>query len=283
VRIICTATASFAADARDHADDQQAAQGPVRQRARHERTELADRTVDEVHRHGGPGNYERTLTSSYDLASRPYDQGADGQTLRSRYDAAGRLLRVEDTLLNTLGANVGNVEYTYDPASNRQTMLFRTGGGTSWTQTYTYDNGERLFQLKNGTTVLAQYGYDPLARLTSLAYLDTSSAARTYEPDDDLATLTHTYNGGSLGFSYTSNGAGQLRTISTAHPSLLVGPPAAPASYTANLLNQYSAAGGASLTYDANGNLTGDGLWTYRYDEENRLRQVSRPGLTADY
>jgi RHS repeat-associated protein len=232
---------------------------------------------------GVPGNYARTLTSTYDLASRPYDQGAEGQTLKSRYDAAGRLLRVEDSLLNTLGANMGNVEYTYDPASNRQTMLFRTGGGASWTQTYTYDTAERLFQLKEGATVLAQYGYDPLARLTSLAYVDTSSAARTYEPDDDLATLTHTYNGGSLGFSYTSNGAAQLRTIATANGSLLVGPPAAPASYTPNLLNQYSAVEAASLTYDANGNLTGDGLWTYRYDEENRLRQVSRPGLTADY
>jgi RHS repeat-associated protein len=232
---------------------------------------------------GVPGNYARTLTSTYDLASRPYDQGADGQTLKSRYDAAGRLLRVEDTLLNTLGANVGNVEYTYDPASNRQTMLFRTGGGLTWPQTYTYDAGERVHQLKSGASVLAEYGYDPLARLTSTAFMDTSSAARSYEPDDDLATLTHTYNGGSLGFSYTSNGAGQLRTISTAHPSLLTGPPAAPASYMPNLLNQYSAVEAASLTYDANGNLTGDGLWTYRYDEENRLRQVSRPGLTADY
>jgi hypothetical protein len=102
---------------------------------------------------GVPGNFARTLSSTYDLASRPWNTTADGQTLRSRYDAAGRLLRVEDSLLNALGGTIGNVEYTYDPASNRKTMLFYTSG-TSWTQTYHYDTGERLYQIKNGVPIL---------------------------------------------------------------------------------------------------------------------------------
>src|SRR3546814_20227151 len=41
--------------------------------------------------------------------------------------------------------------------------------------------------------------------------------------------------------------------------------------YSANGLNQYTAAGSASFTYDANGNLTSDGSTTYLYDIENRL------------
>jgi RHS repeat-associated protein len=146
-----------------------------------------------------------------------------------------------------------------------------------------YDTGERLYQIKNGATTIAQYGYDPLSRLQSVSLVDTSSIARTYEPDDDLSTLTHTYTGGSLAFSYTSNGAGQLKTISTATTGQLVGPPAAPSSYTPNSLNQYSAVAGNPATFDANGNLAGDGLWIYRYDEENRLRQALKPGTTVDY
>jgi RHS repeat-associated protein len=46
--------------------------------------------------------------------------------------------------------------------------------------------------------------------------------------------------------------------------------------YTTNGLNQYTAAGGATFTYDANGNLTADGTSTYVYDIENRL--VGRSG-----
>src|SRR3546814_7128951 len=42
-------------------------------------------------------------------------------------------------------------------------------------------------------------------------------------------------------------------------------------NYSANGLNQYTAAGSASFTYDANGNLTSDGSTTYLYDIENRL------------
>lgn len=50
-------------------------------------------------------------------------------------------------------------------------------------------------------------------------------------------------------------------------------------AYTVNGLNQYATAGSASFTYDANGNLTGDGSSTYVYDVENRL--VSASGATT--
>ncbi len=43
-------------------------------------------------------------------------------------------------------------------------------------------------------------------------------------------------------------------------------------SYSANGLNQYTAAAGSTLAYDGNGNLTGDGTWTYGYDQNNRLK-----------
>ncbi|MFN9163645.1 MAG: RHS repeat-associated core domain-containing protein [Alphaproteobacteria bacterium] len=56
----------------------------------------------------------------------------------------------------------------------------------------------------------------------------------------------------------------------------------------ANNLNQYvSVTQGASpsvtLTHDANGNLTGEGTWTFAYDAENRLRTANRAGTVASY
>lgn len=50
-------------------------------------------------------------------------------------------------------------------------------------------------------------------------------------------------------------------------------------AYTANGLNQYSASGSVTPTYDANGNLTADGSNGYSYDAENRL--VSATGAHA--
>ncbi len=52
-------------------------------------------------------------------------------------------------------------------------------------------------------------------------------------------------------------------------------------AYGVNGLNQYTSAGPASFTYDANGNLTGDGSRTYVYDAENRLVSASNGAALA--
>jgi RHS repeat-associated protein len=49
-------------------------------------------------------------------------------------------------------------------------------------------------------------------------------------------------------------------------------------SYTANNLNQYTAAGSTSYQYDASGNLVHDQNYAYGYDPENRLVTVRRSG-----
>jgi len=52
-------------------------------------------------------------------------------------------------------------------------------------------------------------------------------------------------------------------------------------SYTANSLNQYtSVSAGANPVYDADGNMTDDGVFTYAYDAENRLVSVTSASLT---
>lgn len=51
----------------------------------------------------------------------------------------------------------------------------------------------------------------------------------------------------------------------------------------ADELNQLSSAGGQSLSWDASGNLTSDGVNTYAWGYGNRLIGASRSGMTAAY
>ena len=46
-------------------------------------------------------------------------------------------------------------------------------------------------------------------------------------------------------------------------------------SYSPNTVNQYTTVGATALTYDTNGNLTGDGTYTYAYDTGNRLTSAT--------
>ena len=47
--------------------------------------------------------------------------------------------------------------------------------------------------------------------------------------------------------------------------------------------NRLTSVGGVSYTWDDNGNLLSDGVYTYTYSFANRLKTVSGPGLTASY
>jgi hypothetical protein len=74
---------------------------------------------------------------------------------------------------------------------------------------------------------------------------------------------------------------------------LVSGLTAASRSYAPNSLNQYASAGATAYTYDTNGNLTSDGVWTYtsEYPHEHAFyaadgfKDVLRPsrGSGIDY
>lgn len=52
---------------------------------------------------------------------------------------------------------------------------------------------------------------------------------------------------------------------------------------TANNLNQYPTVGSDSFSYDNNGCMTGDGVWTFGYDVLNRLTGAVKTGVSAAY
>jgi RHS repeat-associated protein len=103
------------------------------------------------------------------------------------------------------------------------------------------------------------FTFDPIGRLSTLLQ-DAGGASTT----NDL-TIDQTFNPASGIASQTrSNDAYAWQ-----------GAVAVNRNYTTNGLNQYTVAGPAGFTYDANGNLTSDGSTTYVYDVENRLVTAS--------
>ena len=52
-------------------------------------------------------------------------------------------------------------------------------------------------------------------------------------------------------------------------------------SYSTNTLNQYTAVGGVSQSWDGNGNLSNDGTLTYEYNYRNEICRVKNGGTTV--
>jgi RHS repeat-associated protein len=235
------------------------------------------------------GNYARTLQTQYDLLSRKTRLENQGEThfIVHQYDKAGRL----DITTDTFGTYSYPIDYSFDPAGNRTLM---TWPGTE-SVTYTYDalNQMRTVTHSNGGVVLATYDYDQLSRRDLITFGNGVNTNPAYYPDDALQSLVHGGLGGrSATFAFGRNWANQIeQTTITANTSnawseqTFIDKPALAAStaYVPDRLNRYSSVGGAGYSYDANGNLTSDGVYTYTYDEENRLRTASGAGTSVTY
>jgi RHS repeat-associated protein len=155
------------------------------------------------------------------------------------------------------------------------------------------------------------YGYDARDRLTGVYEgIGTGTALDgiIYNPDDTLASrLEGAGGGGSANYSYDPIGrlTGQTDAFPAAPASnvqwnfqinqasqilsetrdndayAFTAIASANKAYAVNGLNQYTAVAGTGHTYDANGNLTGDGTNAYIYDGENRLVSATAAGVTT--
>ena len=135
-----------------------------------------------------------------------------------------------------------------------------------------------------GTTPLATYSYDDLSRRTALALGNATSTAYAYDTRSLVSGLSHNLGGTAqdVSFTYTRNQVREIVTHSWSNDIYQwAGYTNGTRNYASNALNQYTTAAGVAITHDANGNLSGDGTWTYGYDLDNRLTSASRAGLAA--
>jgi len=87
-----------------------------------------------------------------------------------------------------------------------------------------------------------------------------------------LASLSHDVGGmaADVTFGYSCNPAGQIVTKTTSNAAYVYSPTAGSTAYANNGRNQVTSVGGASVGYDANGNITHDATRAFTYDAANR-------------
>jgi RHS repeat-associated protein len=204
---------------------------------------------------------------------------ASGPGIATSYDGFGRVAATT----TTMDGVARTASYSYDAHGNRLSMSLSSGYYLS----FAYDAADRMTGVSEaGPNPIAAFTYDAAQRRSGLALGSGgtfgSSVSYGYDAVGRLATLGHDLAGTgwdqALTFAY--NPASQIVTRTSSN-DLYASTSAYNVSrpYSVNGRNQYTAAGGATFAYDANGNLTSDGSSTFKYDAENRL--VSRSSGTS--
>jgi len=215
-------------------------------------------------------------------------------TVTATYDAGDRVTQLVDTAAGTIGRTYdgldrltqettpqGTVSYTYDTASRRATMSVTGQSAVS----YTYDNADRLTQVAQGSQTVG-LAYDNANRRATLTLPNGIVLTYAYDTASRLTGLTYALGGTTLGtLTYAPDAAGNRTGIGGAWARTNLPAAVATTSYNAN--HQQLTFGGATMTYDLNGNLatqTESGVTrTYTWNPRNQLTGLSGPGLTANF
>lgn len=194
------------------------------------------------------------------------------------YDALGRVV----TEMTTYGATKVS---QYDLAGRRTRLTWYDGFYLDYDHLVT---GEVSAVRENGATsgvgVLATYAYDNLGRRTGIARGNGSTTSYTYDNVSRLASLSQDMSDSGYDFThgFTYNPAGQIASATRSNDAYAWGGHFnVDRNYTNNGLNQTTAAGATSLSYDARGNLNSSGSDSYTYGQLNQLADF--PGGTLYY
>ena len=173
--------------------------------------------------------------------------------------------------------------YEYDAAGTR-TKLTHPDAAFATTS---YDALNRPLAIKESdVALLASYTYWPMSLRKTVTLGNGTTTSYAFNSSADLLTLNHNLAGSAadVTFTYTRNQAREITANTWTNEAYAWRPPVTAngsKSYKPNGQNQYANITGATPGYDANGNLSGDGVWAYGYDADNRLRTASKPGLSA--
>jgi RHS repeat-associated protein len=202
----------------------------------------------------------RVVTQSYDRIGRMTTIASAGTNYLSgaTYNAAGK----------TLGFTYGNgitAAFTYNDHQQLETLKYSNALTDIFKLTYGYgaNNNSQIASITdnvNGNVRSMAYTYDQVGRLKSAQTVDLTSANTwklewTYDRYGNR--LTQTQTGG------TASTPQPQVTVNPANNHIFFNPPPAPEPY------------------DAAGNMTSDGIHTYTYDAENRIKSLDGGGTYA--
>ena len=171
--------------------------------------------------------------------------------------------------------------YTYDSVGNRltETKCAILPCGTPVTNTYVYDNANRLTSV-NGQTYQwddngnllndgpSTYVYDAANRLTSVS---NQSSVSSYQYNGLGDRLSQTVDSVTTNYVLDMN-AGLTQVLADGTNT-----------YTYDIANRLTSVNGQTYTWDNNGNLLNDGTSTYTYDAANRLASVTQGTTLSSY
>ena len=224
----------------------------------------------ELHRGGIATNEIVAIgTNAYELARSVDEFGridgrglVGGERTAITYTAANRVESVTS-------AAVG-VTYLYT-ADGQDAGYLLTTGGTTLRREVTRDAYRRALvtavsNFVNGVVIDGTtYTHDALSRVTARGRDETTDEFGYNEKDE----VTYaSINGWETAYDYDQ--IGNFLEVTQGTNSAI---------YAANALNQYTAAGGAALSYTPDGGLTGLGGLTFAYDSGSRLTSVSSNGV----
>ena len=222
---------------------------------------------------------------------------ADGSSITYSYDQGNRVKKIVDTLKGTIDYTYddfdrvasettarGTVGYTYYANGLRKTM---TVSGMP-ALTYTYDPGNRLTAIdqsagaaNNNVAERIAFAYDAANRRTRTTLANGVTVDYGYDDANQLASITYRKADasviGDLTYAYDANGQRTAVGGTLARTAL----PAAVATSTVDAANRLTGLNGRTLTYDDNGNLTGDGSQVYVWNARDQLSQIKSPTGTV--
>ncbi|GIF00007.1 hypothetical protein Ari01nite_74710 [Paractinoplanes rishiriensis] len=173
----------------------------------------------------------------------------------------------------------GTVTYAFDTAVRDRTM---TIAGRSATR-HLYDVTGALAEIQQGGTAVSTVSRDAVGRPERVG-APGSGISQTYTYNEAGQVKTITYRNGTtvlgdLAYEYDAAGLPIRTTGSYSRGEL----PAefGPATYDA--ANRIDTVNGADVEYDADGNLTSDGVTTFDWNNRGELTGLSRTGYAATF
>lgn len=243
------------------------------------------------------GNLTNRVTPNTDRFAYQYDAlnrltnilKPDGSTVSFAYDEAGNRTRMEDALGTTtwsfdlLNRPIGVsdpfeqvVSQRFDAAGNRVALRYPGGKEVH----YGYDDANRLIALTNWLGGVVRYLRDPRGLVTNIVNANSTTVDLAYDGKGRLQSVVNRASDHSIIASAGANldGVGNQPLRIDTYPLLPIGQ-TTNVTYSYDPDNRLTAVGSRAVTHDANGNLTGLGTDSYRFDAENRLLSYAVGGL----
>jgi RHS repeat-associated protein len=231
----------------------------------------------------------QTSSVAYDALGRPETVTlADGSTQTSVYDTGDRRLQLVDSTAGILSwdydefnrvrsetSAAGTVTYDYDEVGRRIGMA----AGSQPRVEYRYDDGDQLRRIMQGAEEVG-FDYDEIGRRKTMTLPNGIAAGYDFNEANDLTGLAYAKADGTvvgtMGYGYDRVGRRIAQTGSWANKLM----PTANDGNAFDDNNRQTQFRGQTLSYDGDGNLTGDGTRTFVWNGRGQLAQIRQGGQT---